>query len=326
VAACRAAFPDYDPSGDGMSVGFNFRSDGPWNLTTFTWHGVDWTAGDVLGRVLFLALAVGVTMLGALWFDRFDTGAGAVRAPRRRRGPRRGSNGALEGAGSAAPAGVLAPARTVHVGEIPVASRGAGLLGLVRAELSLMLRGRSRWWWLIALGAAVASGLVPSGTPRTLIHGLAWIWPVLMWSSMGVRERLHGTADLFFSAPRPLRRQLFAAWLAGFALALGVALGVGVRALVDGDLVRIGAWVAGAAFVPSFALACGAWSGGSKLFEVLYLLVWYGGAISAVPFLDYGGFTEEGLQGGAPGWCAVVALGLAALAMLGRRRELAWGR
>jgi len=32
-------------------------------------------------------------------------------------------------------------------------------------------------------------------------------------------------------------------------------------------------WLVGACFIPSLALACGAWSGSSKLFEILYTLL-----------------------------------------------------
>lgn len=46
--------------------------------------------------------------------------------------------------------------------------------------------------------------------------------------------------------------------------------GLGFRLLIGGDWPGFSGWLAGALFVPTFALALGVWSGSSKLFEALY--------------------------------------------------------
>jgi hypothetical protein len=51
--------------------------------------------------------------------------------------------------------------------------------------------------------------------------------------------------------------------------------GLGFRLLIGGDWPGFSGWLAGALFVPTFALALGVWSGSSKLFEALYTLWWY---------------------------------------------------
>src|SRR5207342_3563182 len=96
-----------------------------------------------------------------------------------------------------------------------------------------------------------------------------------IWSAMGTRETRLRTEQMVFSAPHPVRRQLPACWLAGVLIAVLTGGGTGIRLLLAGDNLGVVAWLVGAFFIPTMALALGVWSGSSKLFEVLYLLMWY---------------------------------------------------
>jgi len=72
------------------------------------------------------------------------------------------------------------------------------------AELRILLRGARPWWHLLALGLFVAMLVSPISLARGILP-YAWLWPVLLWSKMGVEERRHGTSQILFSAPHPLR-------------------------------------------------------------------------------------------------------------------------
>jgi hypothetical protein len=317
--------------GGGLSVGFNVKETGVWDLTTFDYRGIRWTPGLLGARLLWLLAGCALPLAASIWFDRFDTVAAPAASSRKRRRRSSAAPDLATTPGPAASPGLAAGpgdgiARAVSsVADLAPATRGGGLLPLLRAELAIQLRGRSRWWWLVAIGLAVATALVPVGPARGIVHGLAWIWPLFLWSSMGAREQIHGTSDILFSAPRPLARQLTALWVVGVAIAGLAALGVPVRALLERNPAAALAWLGGACFVPSLALACGVWSGSGKLFEVLYLMLWYAGPINQAPPLDYGGFTAAGLAAGVPFRFALCALPLLALAVAGRRRQILAG-
>jgi hypothetical protein len=91
-----------------------------------------------------------------------------------------------------------------------------------------------------------------------------------------------------------------------------------LRFAMSGDLAGLGGWAVGALFVPSLAVFLGCASGSSKLFEILYLLLWYGGPLNSVPFLDFMGATEEGVRTGMPARFLVIAAFLAAGALAAR--------
>jgi hypothetical protein len=314
--ACAAAFADFLPGKGDMAMGINVRESGGWSLTTFTWPGIDWTPGLIAWRLFWLAAALGVVALATLAFDRFATAPATPGGWSRRAQPR---GGKADGESDALPAfgeHYLAPA---SIGSGAAAAR---LLRLLASELRLMLRGASRFWYLGALGLWIASIATPLDTARLRVLPLVWLWPVLLWSSLGVRERRFGTDQILFSAPRPLALQLPASWLAGVGLAVLTALPIGLRLLAAGEGGALLAWVAGAAFVPALALALGVWTGGSRAFEAVYTAMWYIGPLQPVPALDFMGASREAVALGMPGVYAAAAGVLLALGFLGRKLQL----
>ena len=77
------------------------------------------------------------------------------------------------------------------------------------------------------------------------------------------------------------------------------------------------------AFIPSMALALGVWSGSGKLFEVLYLLLWYCGPMNRIPLLDFSGATQPDSGGAQILRSLAAAAAFSVLALQGRRRQLA---
>ncbi|HEX5716919.1 MAG TPA: hypothetical protein VF179_12220 [Thermoanaerobaculia bacterium] len=273
----------------------------------FRWQGMNWTPELVLGRLSWFGLAVGISLIAALFFDRFDPAKGRVRVPKRKRKGKEKEETAL-------------PALPEHVTLTPLAVTAGAFRfpGVLAAELRLALKGQPWWWYAAALGLIIAGLTAPVGGVRQIVLPLAWIWPLLVWSPMGNRESRFGTGELLFSAPHPVGRQLPAVWMAGVLVAAVVGGGVAARYLIGGDFAALASWTVGALFIPSLALALGVWSGSSKLFEAVYLFLWYIGPMNRTPELDYLGATGRGQP---LVWLAATAL-LAAAAAAGRRWQL----
>ena len=335
VGACRAAFPDYDPATAGLSMGLNFRVGG-WTLTTYTWHGIHWTLADLAPRLLWVALALAVAVAAAIPFDRFDPArARSAGAPRDRRWSRRrgrdapraptttgaaadaavaleaGADGlhraateAPASAPAAASADAAATAAAAHVTPLAPnalgASRRSRFAACVSAELRLTVRGTSRWWyvpWIVMAGFAIG---LPLETARLRVLPLLWIWPVLLWSPLGTRERRHGVDQILFSAPHPLAVQLAALWASGAIIAAATGAPLAARLVIAGDGTGLFGWLVGAAFIPALALALGVWTGTSRAFEAIYTMLWYVGPLQPIPPLDFMGASSAALERGMP--------------------------
>lgn len=284
---------------------------------TFVWDGVAWTGPLILGRLLWLCLAVGIAGVAALFFDRFD--------PSQEKPRRKGLETGGTAGGETIPAPVPAPPSTsIRLTQLVYRKRASefDLVGrLVLSELRLMLKGLRWWWYLLALALVVGALFVPLEYLRQFWLPLAWVFPVIVWSQLGSREVRYRAGQLIFSTAHPLRRQFPAAWFAGALVALAFASTVGARLVLTGQWYALAALVVGATFIPSLALALGVWSGSSKLFEVLYLVWWYVGPMNRVPILDFLGASDQALTANIPLLYAGLAILLLALALIGRRRQ-----
>lgn len=312
--ACAAQDPTYRPGSGNISVGIN-ATPAARHIRPFRWEGVRWTPTDVGLRFVWLVAAGLLTFISALLFDRFrNAGAPAVRrSDKKRSGPITAVT--LDGA-----AVVRSPAPQVSASNLTVAPRSLQFLPMLRAELKLMTRGQNRWWYGIAVVLVVVTLFVPVAGVRAAMLPFLGIWPILLWSSMGWRECRHGTDAVLFSAPRPLARQLLAAWLAGVAVSALMLAPACARLAISGDPGALLAWAAGTLFIPSFALASGVWTGSGKLFEVVHLMLWYTGPLNHVGFLDFLGVVP-GAEGPRAAFLAL-ALALLAIAYLGRSRQV----
>ena len=108
-----------------------------------------------------------------------------------------------------------------------------------------------------------------------------------------------------------------AAWLAGFIVTAGTGSGAAIKLLSAGDGAGLLAWLSGVLFIPSLALASGIWSNSPKLFEVLYVSLWYL-VINKVSAVDYLGANSDGNIG----FFIPLSLVLIVTAFIGRARQI----
>jgi len=139
---------------------------------------------------------------------------------------------------------------------------------------------------------------------------------------MGVRESLHRTGPLVYSCPRSLPRQFVALWVSGVLIGVVTGSGLALRFVLAGELLSLAAWVAGALFIPSLALALGVWTESPRAFEALYTALWYVGPANRLAPLDYSSaWTAASAHLTAPAYGILAAILLAA-AVLGRHRQM----
>lgn len=290
----------------------------------FSWGGLHWSTHLVWIRLYWFGAALALVLLASSVFDRFATSQRHFSSYRRMK------------AGRALPEAYPEPDREMTVASAGgVSHQNLRLTGfqlaaparfrpaaLLRSELSLMLEGRRWWWYVVMVGLITASLTFPLQDAHRFVLPLAWLWPVLVWSQMGTREIRHQTRNIVFSAPHPLRNQLSITWAAGAVISLLVGSGVAVRMLRQPQMLPLLAWLVAALSIPSFALACGTWTGNGKLFEAIYITWWYAGPLNQLPHLDFM-FTSSGpvSTGTVAGYASGAILSLT-MAFLGRKRLL----
>jgi hypothetical protein len=164
----------------------------------------------------------------------------------------------------------------------------------------------------------------PSEGLRKYWFMLAAIWPVLVWSKMGEREVRYHAEQLIYQAAYPVLRLLVSSWLAGVAITAITASGVLLGRLISGEPIALRPWVLSVVFIPTLAMTLGTWSRSSKLFEVVYPILWYLGPFNSqntLTVLDYLGVHAQASVNTTPLSFAGVILGLLLLAYAGRRQQ-----
>jgi hypothetical protein len=273
----------------------------------FTWNGIQWTPAIILARGSLIVLAILLIFVAAFFFDRFD--------PSRAK-PRHSKTGAAKP--DLLPVISSQTLPNLHLTPLHKTANRFSFFNVFMAEIKLLLKGQRWWWYLVMAGIIIACLVAPSAAVREFALPVAWVWPILIWSAIGNREIHNNVQQLTFSSASPLLRQLPAQWLAGFIVTLLVSTGAIIRLTVDGDPAGLLALFSGAFFIPSLALACGVWSGTSKLFEILYLLIWYLGPLNKLMALDYIGSHGNGrLEFFIP-----FSIVLIVLAFIGRARQI----
>jgi hypothetical protein len=287
---------------------------------TFLWTGQVWSPALLLSRGMMLALAAMMALLAALFFDRFDparAGWFSQKKPKRAR----------EVEAQAVPAekfvvGSLAERPQVSAAQLaPLVRTGTRtrFFALVAAELKLLLRGHAWWWYAGVAGAFAGCLFSPLESARSGVILFAWLWPMLIWSQLGTREGLFSTGSLIFSAPHAVQRQLLATYAAGVAVAAITGGGLGIHLLMARDFAGLGAWAAGAVFIPALALVLGVTTGSRKFFEALYTAWWYVGPLHHIPQIDFMGTTP---MSSTPVPFLIAAAALVVVAYVWRRVKL----
>lgn len=264
------------------------------------WEGVSWINEMIWDRLYWFIVAVGLTSMAAITFDRFDSSRGMLRFLNWKRRKVSSShlrrvNDKIHDTDQEGRDIDLLKGTEVSAVYLPPASKRKGLRLFGRilwSELRMMLK-RPWWWFLISLYLIVMSWIVPVMDARTFWVPVIWLWLALTISGIGTRESFHGTEQIIFSSPYPLCMQFSATWLAGFFLTMlmGVA---GVRLILIGECDAALAWVIAALFIPSFALASGIISGNKRFFEGVFIGWWMIGPMgSEGTSLDFMGVHQE---------------------------------
>jgi hypothetical protein len=281
---------------------------------TFEYDGVSWTGPLLLGRLGWVGAALVLAVVATVFFDRFDPARVGLKMAQK--GKKTQEEVSSQVKLSAAPGSLTSLPATWRV------RWPTRLAQTVLSELRLMVKGRRWWWYVVAGGLCLAALLSPVDRTRQIWLPLAWIWPLLIWSPLGNHAARHRIEPILLSAAYPLRTQIPAAWLAGLIVSFATASGAILRLLVAGQGGALLALSVGAAFIPALALALGVWSRSSKLFEVVYLVLWYVGPMNGTPQLDYLGATDAASASSMPLVYALLTLPLLGFAVLGSRRQL----
>jgi hypothetical protein len=303
TSAASAAFPG--ETFGGISIGINTNKI-PYKI--FTWQGMDWSIRIFTTQWLWTGMGLGLILLSAMWFARFDpsrTGIRQVRHQRKDESENAPSHSQMKHTRLSLP--TLSPLFSKLAQVNP-------FMGVLLAEMRMLLKGRRWWWWAVTVGMNIAVLRSPVPAVMDFLMPVLWLWPLAVWSGMGNRERKHHTSQMVFSSTHPVLRQLPAAWLAGVVTTALLTIAGVVFFFIKGDLTGLAGWIGAVVFVPSLALALGVVSSGSRVFEIVYVIWWYMGPVEKITGVNF--------TFGVPQFYLLAAVGLLLIGAVWRSRQV----
>jgi len=281
------------------------------NCKVFTWEGMDWDIWIILQRLFWMCAAFGLVLLASLRFNRFDTSEVKEKKQKNFWFSKKEQVVAYDN---------TLPLR-IKYSELRAAVAKFSFFSLVKAELLLMLRGKSKFWLILTAGVFIATVFAPLDFSYKYGLPLLWFLQVLIISKLGCRELNNRCNEYIFSAAFPLRRQLPATIFSAILVMFSLAFPVMLRELLCGNMYAVYAISVGAVFIPAFAITSGIISRGSKLFEVVFTVMVYG-MLNSAPFFDFTGAVAGSKELGIANFIFITTIILLILAFLGRKRQI----
>jgi len=305
--AVAVAFPDYGGGSGFIILGEQINTP----ERTFYWEGIDWTLEIISSRLLWIGVALAIGITASILFKRFDP------ALEKRRIKKVDSKSEPQ---EITEKEVYPITRKYHLTPLSTKAFKFSIWRLLISELRLMVKGLGWWWYVIALGFVISGVLVPIDILLRWILPFTWIWPIIIWSKMGSRELYYRTNQYIFTAAYPLKHHLPITLLAGIAITFITGIGAAINLVINGELLHLLAWAIAALFIPSLALSLGILSGGRKLFEVVYIILWYIGPMNQGKYLDFLGASSTSIKIQLSYF--IVTIGLIGIAFLGRMKKI----
>lgn len=305
--AISAVHPDWS-GGFGMGINISGPQTGK---KVFIWDGIIWSSPIILSRIYWMFAAFGLVLLASLGFNRFDTSKIRERQQRNSWSSRKNPSTPDEYSSSS----------KIRYRDLPPAEAKFSFLNLVRAELRLMMKGNSTIWMVFTSALFIVSIFTPLGFAYKITLPLLWFFQILILSNLGSREISNRSQEYIFSIAYPLRRQLSATMSAAALLMITLAIPVLIRVMISGNFYGVYAIVAGAIFIPAFAIASGILTGGSKVFEVIFTIMVYC-ILNAIPLFDFVGAIKGSRELGIAHYLLVITLLLLIVAFSARKRQV----
>ena len=255
--------------------------DGFWDVafktneyTALSWPGVNWTSDSILGRVWYLAPGI-VSYFASVWMIR-------IARHTREKAPQ-SQNRLLR-------FHILLSDRMRAL-----LSRGrvANLLLNIRFLRPLMVEGnflsRNLSIYFLLLIIWVNLWTLFSASNYDLRYtSFAWIIfaPIALWSKLGIYEAHFKTAPVLYSASRGIAKHTLIQYLSAVMISTVFSFGLVVKAIYLQEYALLMVLFTSLFFFPALSFLLGAIAKTQKLFEVLFLVIWYIGPLRVHPYFD----------------------------------------
>ncbi len=241
----------------------------------FHFTGVDFSTTFIISRLLWLLCSIGIVVVSAPFFHRFDT---KEKARLKKKIPK------IE---------IQKPTKDILLSSLPAIRQNFAILPLIKTELLLLIRKGKRWLWLLNSIGMFLLALLPLQIAHQFVLPMLWFLQVGRLSQLTTKEADHNVHYFAFTSYRPIRRALFSQMAAGMVFVFVLASPLLIRIAIAKPFETLLIVFLAGVFIVVFAGFLGIISKGKKLFEVSFFMLTYT-ALNGLSFADYYGSQPHG--------------------------------
>lgn len=253
-----------------------------YSIKSILWQGFDWNSLFLIERFVWIIIAICIVLLASAFFDRFDLSKSSK--VKQKRSKKNRDNLKIPEENTYNTVKIL---KSISIKKLTTVPIKFNFWNMVKAELNLILSGLSWWWNLIALGLIAACVFTPIQIAQNFILPFAWLWPIAIWSQMGSIEKRHNMDQIVFSCEHYLQRHLPCIFIAGTIISMIMGSGIALRLIIMNNFMGLLMFILASMLIPALALVLGVLTRNNKLFEILYVIIWYLGPINHIELLNF---------------------------------------
>jgi len=241
----------------------------------FIWHGINWTWSILLSRFLWVIIAVIIIFLSSNLFDRFSDKSSKLIS-------------IFDEEHESEKKIIMKKYKTAEMAPFPseLVTYKFRFFYLILCEIKLILYGHSIIWYIGFLCLFLLS------VYDAHLLSFLYLWTIPLWATIGLAEVKNNTTSILMHTRYYKYHQLFAAYLGGVVLYIFVGFGYLIKSIVImRNYVVILYVFIGAILISSISLLLNLWIKNSKVFELVYIIIWYLGPIQKVYPFDFIYFT-----------------------------------
>lgn len=248
----------------------------------FYWNGIDWSISTIIKRCLWVVIAFLISVLSSVLLKPIS---------KKYNKNRNISDYFINNEQIDVDRSVFNNKRNMTLEKLKPSDYKFNFMQLVMIEIKLMIRGYSWFWYVILSILLYLTISLRLENVTNYCLPLIYLWTIPLWSQIGSQEFKNKTEKLLYQARYYKIHQLFAKYLSTVILFLLIGSTTITRLIIHEKGAIVISFLIAALFISSLSLMLGILTKSSKLFEVIFTIIWYLGPIHKVFPFDFISFT-----------------------------------
>ncbi|MBI5214295.1 MAG: hypothetical protein HY960_00920 [Ignavibacteriae bacterium] len=281
-------------------------------ITAVEWEGVEWKHSTYSARIGLVGVSLLLMSLSGLLFFRFDPAY--ERRKKFRNSLRDRSYIRNE------ETNIIFPVVQKIITPILSVQRWMKFEQMLYSEMKKLVKETTWWWFVVSAVLLVVCVVAPFEIMREWLLPAAWVWPLFIWSRLGMRLSEHYRHKNKNQDAQRDAMLMQVLWTVGVLVALVTGAGAAIRFVLAGEWSSLAAWIISATFIPSLAFVLSIWTNSNYAFEGIYTLLWLVGCTSKQPLLDFLGTLQDSVVVQNPFLYLIWTIALITFAAVGKQR------